>query len=1332
MEDIDKASRLEGQKGDGTGPKAGSTSVSVPPDAVAGHASASKALLKGQPALKPGEEEEDVKPAWENSIIGKYVAEDYLGRFWFDGASVLLAVLTTYFLTRFGGGIFAMLIVGAFFTTYYNASSRRTRQRVRDDIAREMARKKMLDENESVMWMNSALSRFWAIYEPVLSATIISTVDAILVQNCPGFLDSIRLTTFTLGTKAPKVDFVRTIATKTEEEICMDWKFSFTPNDTQDLTVRQSAAKINPKIVLTVRVGRGFVGAGLPILVEDISFVGHVRLRMQLMSNFPHVQLVDISMMTPPEFDYVLKPVGGDTFGFDIGNIPGLSGFIREQVHANLGPMMYYPNMFTVNLEELLSGTPLDTASGVVQVTIWSARNLKGIKLGGGAPDPYVSITVDDKDVLGKTRHKTSTTSPTFKETKFILVKEQDIENGFLVLPVMDYNDRRPDSRLGAASFQLKSLDAQPEQEHISTPVILNGKERGNLEYSLSYYPVIKPSLDADGKALPLPETNTGVVRLTVHQAKELPKRTGVVGGDVNPKARILLNGSRIKDSDTLKRTLSPIWEMHTEFLVTERRKAVIGVQVVDDHGVGRSPVISYLSVKLDDLLMAKERQQDWFPLTKLGRLRMSAEWKPVQMAGSMNGGAAWSPPIGTVKIYAQSAKDLKNVELASKSDPYLRLVARGVQQDASVVRNNTLRPQWDEYLYATVHSLNDRILVEVMDYENDGPPRSLGSVEIQAKDFASETGNASAPYRGTGKQHHKNKLHLGRGVYKGELTFTSEFLPSENIMASDFTGVGNEIEAKGGDVFDEPEPEPEAEAEDNGDENVKSAMTHASVSLGHEGEPELTPQHYSKHKSAASRDSRMSKMAADNASIKTVETAATSADEDDARAHGKQMTTEELLKCQSGILAFNLLEGQIAKKKARLEVSFDDGYWPAYTTEPARSQGKNTFDEVGEYVVRELDWSKIFLKLRTGSRDEDVFAEFQGNTKDLLERSLNKVGEFVLASDTGSNRSTIKLECRFIPCDINLQAEESINNQGFLRVDLLNARNLRAADRGLLGASKSSDPYVAFLLNGERLFKSKTVKKTLNPDFGGENLGEAEIASRVHAKITLEIYDWDQVGTADHLGECEVDITDLEPFQAATKTMPIVGNGAGENGTISVRLVFRPEFIATLRGRKGTSLGKTFVGGVSGVGKIGVAGVRGVGQVGAGVGRGAIGVAGGVGHGVGTVGKGVGHVGKGVFGTVRGRRGSLHDRSAVAQNQILASEGEDVVPPLPGSEGAAEMPAVPAAANTASPMGKTRSASGSTAANGATMDGDSASIADVGGTPSKKKKSLNPFHRSK
>ena len=41
-----------------------------------------------------------------------------------------------------------------------------------------------------------------------------------------------------------------------------------------------------------------------------------------------------------PRTDYVLKPLGGETLGFDIANVPGLSGFVREQVHANLGPMV--------------------------------------------------------------------------------------------------------------------------------------------------------------------------------------------------------------------------------------------------------------------------------------------------------------------------------------------------------------------------------------------------------------------------------------------------------------------------------------------------------------------------------------------------------------------------------------------------------------------------------------------------------------------------------------------------------------------------------------------------------------------------------------------------------------------------------------------------------------------------------------------------------------------------------------------------------------------------------------------------------------------------------
>ena len=206
----------------------------------------------------------------------------------------------------------------------------------------------------------------------------------------------------------------------------MDWAVSFTPNDVSDMTPKEVAKKVNPKIVLLVRLGKGLATAEMPILLEDLSFSGQMRIRMKLMTNFPHVQLVDLMFLEPPTFDYVLKPIGGDHFGFDIGNvstpqvhhigrtltsyqIPGLSPFIRSMVHSTLGPMMYEPNFFTLNLEQILSGVPLDTAIGVIEVIIRSARDIKGSKIGGGTPDPYVSLTFNDRAELARTKYKNNT-----------------------------------------------------------------------------------------------------------------------------------------------------------------------------------------------------------------------------------------------------------------------------------------------------------------------------------------------------------------------------------------------------------------------------------------------------------------------------------------------------------------------------------------------------------------------------------------------------------------------------------------------------------------------------------------------------------------------------------------------------------------------------------------------------------------------------------------------------------------------------------------------------------------------------------------------------------
>ena len=223
-------------------------------------------------------------------------------------------------MTRFGFGWGWLFIVMAFASTYYTTSVSRFRRRARDDIQRELVKSRLMNTHESADWINNFLDRFWLIYEPVLSTTIIASVDQILSTNCPPFLDSLRLTTFTLGTKAPRIEKVKTYPDSEQDVIMMDWGLSFTPNDLSDLTTRQIKTKVNPKIVLSVRVGKG-VTATMPILVEDMTFSGLMRVRIKLMTNFPHVQVVDLSFMEKPVIDYVLKPIGGDTFGFDIANV---------------------------------------------------------------------------------------------------------------------------------------------------------------------------------------------------------------------------------------------------------------------------------------------------------------------------------------------------------------------------------------------------------------------------------------------------------------------------------------------------------------------------------------------------------------------------------------------------------------------------------------------------------------------------------------------------------------------------------------------------------------------------------------------------------------------------------------------------------------------------------------------------------------------------------------------------------------------------------------------------------------------------------------------------
>ncbi|KAF2469193.1 tricalbin [Lindgomyces ingoldianus] len=1126
----------------------------------------------------PGSEEE----ADEGSLLdhqtwleGK-LEDKFFGDWYHNTGIIIFACLTSWVVAVLGGGLGWVFCVMAICGTYYRTSIRRVRRNARDDLNREMAKNKLESDSESLEWINSFLVKFWPIYHSVLCDSIINSVDQVLSTSTPSFLDSLRMKTFILGTKPPRLEHVKTYPKAQDDIVLMDWKFSFTPNDTADLTARQIKNKINPKIVLEIRIGKGLVSKGLDVIVEDIAFSGLMRVKVKLQLLFPHIEKVEICFLERPTIDYSCKPLGGETFGFDINFIPGLETFIMEQVHANLGPMMYDPNVFPIEIAKMLAGNPVDQAIGVLQVTFHGAQGLKNPDKFSGTPDPYAVVSINNRNELGRTKTVHENANPRWNETVNIIITSL---KDALTINLFDFNEYRKDKELGTATFALDQLEEDDEHENLHLEVMSGGKARGVLQCDVRFFPVLEGTKLEDGTVEPPPESRTGIAKFTVEQAKDLDGTKSLIG-QLNPYAVLLLNGREIHISKKLKRTNNPIWPDATkELLITDRKKAKLGLVLKDDRDIAADPILGTYQVGLDDMLDLMAKGQEWYNLAgaKTGRAKMTLQWKPVALKGAISGSGGYLTPIGVMRLHFQNARDLRNVEAMGKSDPYVRVLLSGVEKGRTVTFKNNLNPDWDEVIYVPMHTTREKLLLEVMDEEHLGKDRSLGHIELSASDYIRQNDDGEYVVNEQ-KQLLSRGLRLGtRAQPKGVLNFTCSFYPTYPVWDPD---------------------EDDKESTIGGLSGKSSVKSLESSQKGHK-----------KTVSSVSRSDTVG-------TISSLQTAHEDSEVDLAKQleknEGEQeegvrqkkeieklhLTTDDLQQYESGLIVFKLIDGEFADTGAYVDVLMDDMVFSSYSS--AKIKSKNmTFNEVGDTMVRELDFSKITLRLiehidKKGEGDEDhVIAKLTGSTLDTLRRCLYTPTQLTLKDNHGrDNKITVSL--KYLPIKMRLDPSESFNNQGTLRVDILDAADLPAADR-----NGFSDPYCKFVLNGKDVYKTKTQKKTLHPAWN--EYFEVPVRSRTAAEFDVKVYDWDFGDKADFLGKTAINLEILEPFQQQEVTLGL----DGKSGAIRLKMLFKPDYV--MRARQGSS---TFSGTFAVPGKVIGAPVKGVGKgavlVGGGVVRGA------------------------------------------------------------------------------------------------------------------------------
>lgn len=192
--------------------------------------------------------------------------------------------------------------------------------------------------------------------------------------------------------------------------------------------------------------------------------------------------------------------------------------------------------------------------------------------------------------------------------------------------------------------------------------------------------------------------------------------------------------------------------------------------------------------------------------------------------------------------------------------------------------------------------------------------------------------------------------------------------------------------------------------------------------------------------------------------------------------------------------------------------------------------------------------------------------------------QNQNKV---VTLKGEDGRESRITIHLKYLPIKMQLDPSESINNMGQLRVEVLDAADLPAADRNGL-----SDPYCKFLLNGKNVFKTQVQKKTLHPAWN--EFFEVPISSRTAANFKVECWDWDLGDRDDFLGAADINLNVLKVFSSEEVALGL----DGVSGTVRLKMLFKPAYV--VRCGQGSS---TFSGTFAAPGKVIGAPVKGIGK---------------------------------------------------------------------------------------------------------------------------------------
>jgi len=1085
------------------------------------------------------------------------------------------SILFTWLLARwnfsFAWCILILWVLGGAF----KRNLTRLRRKIRHDVHVTNSTKKMDTDEENVEWFNSFLSKFWLLYEPSLSESISDSVNSVLDASKPTFLEELRLTTFTLGSEAPRIESIKTYPRTEDDILMMDWTVSFSPFDEDGVSKRamETSNRKNSKIVLTAKIGKGIASIPLPILLKEVGLQGVMRIQLKFSTVFPHIKVLEFGFLTKPKIDFVLRPLKS----MDLMDTPGLSSFLTETIDWQLEQNIVNPNKIVIPLEEWMGPVTSDVPVGVLTVSINVAKGLKNTEV-IGVSDPYAAVFIGGMGV-GKTKIVDNTLSPQWNETRHIIIYQSQLaqtvdKSDNLYFEVFDFNNLQKDKSMGRTAILPLSrwvkLMPRPakssafEDDLAADDDPLSDAERdallkewgmpsqsrgaiwkplfnplteklgnGELNVEMLYHciPTVKPGEEDTG-------ADSGILRVTVHQVKELAGATK----SSNLFAICETNNSvEVARTHIKKKSQAPIWEKSFDTFITDLEGARITFKIRDEKDMNSVPM-GHATVTIKDVLAKKDTNDDWYKLFGVasGKIRLSFSFTPLSL--SSGGAASVKEPVAMLNITLIEAKNMLNVESFKKSDPYCDLKLGTTRIGKTKTIENTLDPKWDATFRGVCHNLMTPLMMEFWDFNPISKAKTLGTSSVRIEDAVSakviKEFVDSVVGEGEGGPAVKDDGAVDAGAGAVEAArrdgFKVESLPptSADVWSPIYVGSGKkEVKQKG---------------------HVHFHIEVCPVVWG-----SVVRVDKKKKNSLKSEDL----VGLPDAEVEGKDT-------EDAhvleRAGLSSALSTENLKANIGVfdvhpsgivhLYFHDAKGLYKEADTYAAVYVDDVHM--FSTNVVTNSKDPSWNQVAEFYAEDIPDKMFEIRIESTKDNaaDSVIAVWKGEGTEFV-GMMGKSNVYLSLSSPKSTDITsmlsveqfgkVRVSLAYFP--VYSSAEAKASDIGVLHVDIISASNLEAVDSG--GAS---DPYCVVSLNHQKVHKTKTLKKSLNPQFN-ESF-QTDIKSRSRSTLVIEIFDHNKVSKDVMLGSVNIPLHALVHGEVTIKDFRLEN---ARSGSLKLQVCF-------------------------------------------------------------------------------------------------------------------------------------------------------------------------------